>query len=229
MSETTATEVSTAPAETRSSTPAVRTLPLAIAAVFAIAGWRLLLIGDRLALSGGVLLLVAGLASAGVALGGTAYGPVREGRLDLSARIGLGLLGGVLAGLLHGVLTHTAGWVGLPALLGASIDVDLSPLEWWRRTLLGGTWGLGFGILYPYIPGRSFAKKGLAFGVVIAAWQLLYVYPVRLGLGMAGLQAGIGIPFLVVGGTVLCAIVAASVVAWGGRAEGEPLSGALVP
>ncbi|MGI9038427.1 MAG: hypothetical protein ACR2GQ_06160 [Gemmatimonadota bacterium] len=217
------------PAETRSSAPAVRTLPLAIAAVLGIAGWRLLMIGERLALSGGILLLVAGLAAAGVALGGTAYGAGREGRLDLSTRIGLGLLGGILAGLLHGVLTETSGWVGLPALVGASVDVDLSPFEWWQRTLLGGLWGLGFGILYPYIPGRSFAKKGMVVGVVLAAWQLFYVYPVRLGLGMAGLQAGVGVPVLVVAGTVLSAIVAASVVAWGDRAEGEPLSGSLVP
>lgn len=219
----------TTPTGTRSGGRSVRTLPLAIGAVLGIAGWRLLMIGDRLALSGGILLLVAGLAAAGVALGGADYGAGREGRLDLSTRIGLGLLGGVLAGLLHGVLTETAGWAGLPALLGASVDVELSPFEWWQRTLLGGLWGLGFGILYPYVPGRSFARKGMLFGLVLAAWQLFYVYPVRLGLGMAGLQAGVGIPVLVILGTVLCTVVAASVVAWGGRAEGEPLSATLVP
>lgn len=209
--------------------PAVRTLPLAIAAVLGIAGWRLLLIGDRLALSGGILLLVAALAAGGVALGGTAYGAAREGRLDLSTRLGLGLLGGILAGLLHGVLTETAGWLGLPGLLAANVDVDLTAYDWWHRTLLGGLWGLGFGILYPYVPGRSFAKKGAVFGLILAAWQLFYVYPVRLGLGLGGLEAGVGVPVLVIVGIVLAAVVASSVVAWGGRAEGDPLSVALVP
>lgn len=214
------------PPQTR---PSIQTLPLAIAAVLGIAGVRLLLLGSQAALSGGVLLVVGALAAAGVALGGEPHGSSTEPSPDLSARIGLGLLGGVLAGLIHGTLTVVVGWLGATTLLGAGIDVELSALEWWNRAALGGLLGIGLGVVYPLLPGRSFIVKGAAAGLALAAWQLLYAYPFRMGLGPAGIDAGWGVAPLVVVGGVIAGVLAAWPVAWGGRPRDEPLSAPLVP
>lgn len=212
-----------------SSAPAVRTLPLAIAVVLGIAGARLLMLGTQAGVSGGVLLMVGAIGAGGVALGSGSYGAGVESSPDLSTRLGLGVLGGVLAGLLHGVLTTVVGWLGVPVLLSAGIDVELSALEWWSRVALGGLLGLTLGAVYQLFPGRTFLGRGTAFGLLLAAWQLFFVYPFRLGLGIAGLDAGWGVVPLVVLGTVICGVVAAWVVAWGGRPRDEPLSAPLVP
>jgi hypothetical protein len=207
----------------------VQTLPLAIAVVLGIAGARLLMLGTQVALSGGVLLVVGALGAAGVALGSGRYGSPIEASPDLSTRLGLGLLGGVLAGLLHGVLTVVIGWLGVPVLLSAGIDVELSALEWWNRAAAGGVLGLTLGAVYQLLPGQSFLGRGTTFGLLLAAWQLFVVYPFRLGLGMAGLDAGPGVVPLVVLGTIVAGVAAAWTVAWGGRPRDEPLSAPLVP
>lgn len=204
----------------------VHTLSLAIAVVLLVAGWRLVLIGTTPALSGGILMLAAGLAAAGVAIGWHAP-PARADRLDLATRIGLGLLGGVLAGLVHGMLTESAGWSGLAQFVGASIDTELGAQEWLGRAAAGGAWGLAFGALYPLVPGQAASARGTWAGLLVALWQLLYVYPVRDGLGIGGLEAGIGVPFLVIIGLGVSGIVAARTIAWAGRVD-ERLSAPLV-
>lgn len=206
----------------------IRTLPLAIAVLFALAGTRLVMLDGRTALVSGVLLMVAGLVAAAVALGGAAYGPEIENEPDLSSRLGLGLLGGVLAGLVHGLLTIAVGWFGIAAMLSAGIDVELSALDWWSRVVAGGLWGIGLGAFYEALPGSSFVGKGAAFGLLLAAWQLLYVYPFQLGLGMLGSSAGWGVLPLVVVGNVLAGVLAAWPVAWGGHPRDEALSAPLV-
>lgn len=205
----------------------MKTLPVAIAAILGIAGSRLLLLGDRLAITGGVLLLVAALAAAAVGIGGRPHGSAVEGPGDLSTRLGLGLLGGVLAGLLHGVLTGVAGQLGIPALLGAGVDTSLSAAEWWSRAAAGGAWGVALGALYP-LPSGTYVRRGALLALIPAAWQLFYVYPFRLDLGIAGLEVGLGVAPLVVVSLVVCGIVAARVVAWGEAPRDEPLSAPLV-
>lgn len=206
----------------------IRTLPLAIAVVLGIAGVRLVMLEGRTALVVGVLLVVGGLVAAAVALGSRGYGPEIEEAPDLSSRLALGLLGGVLAGLVHGLLTVVVGWLGVAALLNAGIDVELSALDWWGRVVGGGLWGTGLGALYPALPGRSFLGKGAAFGLLLAAWQLFYVYPFQQGLGMLGSAAGWGVLPLVVVGYAVGAVVAAWLVAWGGHSREEALSAPLV-
>lgn len=216
-------------ADEASSGPGVRTLPLAIGVVLGIAGARLLMLGTQAAVSGGVLLLVGAMGAAGVALGSGSYGSSVEAAPDLSTRLGLGVLGGVLAGLLHGVLTIVVGGLGVPVLLSAGIDVELSAFEWWGRAVVGGLLGFTLGAVYHLLPGRTFLGRGAAFGLLLAAWQLFVVYPFRLGLGIAGIEAGWGVVPLVVLGTVIFGVVAAWAVAWGGRPRDEPLSAPLVP
>lgn len=218
MNDTSATEASRT----------VRSLPLAISVVLGVAGARLLLTGSTSAISAGVLLIVAGLGGMGIAFGSLPFGPSEEGSIDLSTRIGLGLLGGLLAGLLHGVMTDVAGWSGMAAALGAGIDVDLSPMEWWSRSMMGSVLGLSMGLVWKFLPGSGNAQRGAAFGLLLAFWQLFFVYPFRLGLGIAGVDIGLGVVPLVLIGLVVSGAIAGHVVGWGGRTDLAPLSTRLV-
>ena len=206
----------------------VRSVPLAIAVVLGVAGGRLLLGGSATAISTGILLIVAGFGGLGVAFGSLPFGASQEGSIDLSARIGLGLLGGLLAGLLHGVMTEAVGWLGLSSALGAGIDVALSPMEWWSRSMLGSVWGLIMGLAWPFLPGRGHMQRGAAVGLLLAIWQLFYVYPFRLELGVAGVDVGLGVVPIVLAGLVVSGVVAGLVIGWGGNTDLAPLSAQLV-
>ena len=210
-----------------SSSETVRSLPLAISVVLGVAGGRLLLAGTSTSISAGVLLIVAALGGAGVALGSLPFGPSQDGAGDLSARIGLGLLGGVLAGLFHGVLTGVAGWFDIGALLGVGIDSSLTAADWMSRATLGCVWGLVLGLLWRYLPGATAGPKGALFGLLLAVWQLFFVYPFRMGIGVAGIEVGLGLTPLVVIGFVVSGIVAGRVIGWGSSTSLGPASAAL--
>lgn len=206
----------------------VRSLPLAISVVLGVAGGRLLLEGTLTSVSAGVLLVVAALAGAGIALGGAAFGPVEEGKTDLSSRIGLGLLGGLLAGIFHGMLTVIAGWLDLGSIVGINLALSLESVDWMNRALLGSAWGLVLGIAWHFVPGNSAGARGAAFGLLLAVWQLFFVYPFRMGLGIAGIEMGLGLTPLVLIGFVAAGFVAGRAIGWADRTDLAPVSAALV-
>ena len=199
---------------------------LGIMAAFAGLSW--VQMGTPLGIQGGILLIVLALGFLAVAIGGHPYGPEVEGALDLSSRLGLGLLGGVLGGLAHGVATEVVGSVQLTLLLGVGIDVDLSAGQYLLRAVYGGAWGLGLGLLYPIVPGASFAGKGAIFSLLPSLYTLLVVYPVFLGLGLLGVRQGfLTFPIVLIGNAV-AGMVAAWVIAWGRETDVAPVSAPLV-
>ena len=129
---------------------------LAVTIVLGLAGARLLITGGRSAITGGILLLIGALAAEAVAFGGRAWGPAVEGSLDLSSRLGLGVLGGILAGLFHALLTLFAGWTGIAALLGSGIEVQL----------VAADWIVGIGGIYPNNTAGFGGGSKLALGVL---------------------------------------------------------------
>jgi hypothetical protein len=193
-----------------------------------LGGFGLLEAGSRSGIEGGILLLVAALGLLAVAIGGRPYGPAVEGALDLSARLGLGVLGGVLAGLVHGLLTEAAGSVGLTLLLGVGVDVDLSAGQYLMRAAYGAVWGIFLGAVYPAIPGRGFAARGVAFSLLPSVYTLFVVYPVLLGLGFLGVRQGFLTFPLVLVGYAVAGMVAAWVISWGGETDLAPVSAPLV-
>lgn len=200
----------------------------ALALVAAVAGARFLETGTRLGITGGILLLVAALGLAAVAIGGRPYGPGIEGPLDVSARIGLGILGGLLAGLFHGVLTEVTGGLGLNVWLGVGIDVDLSAADWAMRAVYGSAWGLALGVLYPIVPGGGFAARGATFSLLPSCYLLFVVYPVFMGLGLLGVRQGLlTFPFVLLG-NALAGVLAAWVISWGETTDLAPVSDPLV-
>lgn len=199
-----------------------------VAVVAGVAGAQAVQAGTRLGITGGVLLLVAALGLAAVAVGGRAYGPSVEGPLDVSARLGLGVLGGLLGGLFHGVVTEVTGSVGLTLWLGVGIDVDLAASQWMARALQGSAWGLALGLLYPVVPGVGFAGKGATFSLLPSLYILFVVYPVFLGLGVLGARQGmLTFPFVLLG-NLFAGILAAWVVSWGETSDLAPVSDPLV-
>lgn len=200
----------------------------AIAVFSGVAGVALLNAGSRLGIEGGIMLLVVALGLAAVALGGRPFGPAEEGPLDLSARLGLGLLGGALAGLAHGVLTEAAGGSGLTLLLGVGIDVELSAAQYLMRALSGSAWGLGLAVLYPLIPGNGFAEKGATYSLLPSLYTLFVVYPVFLGLGLLGVRQGFLTFPLVLIGNAVAGLIAAWVISWGASTDLAPVSDPLI-
>lgn len=199
-----------------------------LAVLCTVGGFQLLGRGDAASISSGILLLVVGLGAAAVALGGRPYGPEWEGNLDLSTRIAMGLLGGVLAGLAHGVLTWMVGSPAFRVLVSGGFETHLGAEGWSMRVVLGALWGLIFGVLYVGLPGRDFVRRGLAFSVLPTLLTLLFVYPVQLGAGLMGFRLGPLVWTLVAAGNAVAGIVAAAVMEWANRTWVAPVSRPLV-
>ena len=199
-----------------------------VAVLCTVGGYQLVAGGDATSISSGILLLVGGLGASAVALGGRAYGPAREGDLDLSARIALGLLGGVLAGLAHGVLSWIAISPIIQGFVATGSETSLGVEAWRMRAVLGGGWGLILGVVYPGLPGRDFVRRGIAFSLLPTLFTLAFVYPVQLGAGLLGFRLGPLVWVFVAVGNAAGGIVAAAVIEWAGRSDLAPVSRPLV-
>ncbi len=185
--------------------------------------------GSQSGIAAGVLVAIGGLVALAVSLGAAAHGPEIEGPLDLSSRIALGLLGGLLGGLAHGAVTWVALESGLLGLLRTSVDPQLDTSGWAIRVLLGPVLGLVLGIWYGGIPGRNFVSKAAMFASIPTLIAWFDYFPRQTGEGLLGLRLGLATPLVVLAGFVLAAVVTASVVVWGDRTEHAPLSRPLVP
>lgn len=201
----------------------------AIAAACLVGGALLLGGGTQSGITAGVLVSIGGLAALALSLGSPAHGPEVEGPLDLSSRIALGLLGGLLGGLAHGAVTWLAVESGLLGLLRTSIDPQLGASGWAVRALLGPVLGLILGVWYGGIPGRNFVSKAAMFASIPTLIAWVDYFPRQLGEGLLGLRLGFATPLVVLAGFVLAAVVMTSVVVWGDRTEHAPLSRPLVP
>lgn len=144
---------------------------------------------DRAGVTGGVLLLVVALGLLATGLGSPDYGPDREGPLDLSTRVAVGVLGGALGGLAYLAAAWAGGAVGVPELLGSGWQVRTGPDQWGGAALNGALWGLVFGLLVHRMPGRDPVSQGLLFSVLPALWTGLVVFP-GLEYGTLGVRLG---------------------------------------
>jgi hypothetical protein len=199
-------------------------LALIIALAALVSGLQLMAMGGHDPVGAGILLLVVALAFTAVALAQGAYGPDAEGPLDLSARLGLGLLGGILGA----VAVRVASWITVQAGLLALLGVRVA--GWEEAALLGlrgGTalfWGAAFGVLYPYVPGRTAAAKGLVAGTLGALYLLFKTLPLDLGAGWLGVGVGSFAFVAVLLFGVLWGLICAATLSWGSRGDQVPTS-----
>lgn len=194
------------------------------ASVAPLAAGGFLLATGRGTVSGAVLLLIAGLATTGVLLGAGRYGPESEGVLDLSARVGLGLLGGLLGGLAVAV----ARWVVSSTGIDAAVGVDL-PSVWTGAAMLShlgaaSVWGMVLGILYPHIPGVSPGSRGMRFSLVVSLYMLLKVYPIDLDAGWFGAGFGALTFLFVIVLNGLWGSVTGNAIGWGETDDEAPVA-----
>lgn len=195
-----------------------------IASLVTVTAGIFLLATGRGSISAGVLFLTAGLATSGVLLGGRQYGPGTEGALDLSARIGLGLLGGVLGGLIVAVARGILSSMGAASALG----VDLPPI-WTSDALLphlgsAAVWGMVLGLVYPQIPGVSPGSRGTKFSLIVSLYLLLKVYPLDLDAGWFGVRYGALTFVFVIVLNMLWGSVAGGAIGWAEEDDEAPVS-----
>lgn len=209
-----------------SATTAVALGWIAGLASLAGAGWLLSRL-DRTGVTGGMLLLVAALGALGVAIGSRPYGDRVEGRLDLSVRLALGLLGGALGGLAAHAMALLLDGTGLSTLLGVDLPLRYGATRWMGAAAAGAGWGLLFGALFHRLPGRGAVARGAWFSLVPAAWLLLKVYPLDAGAGWLGLELGWLAPLVVLFQKLIWGWIAGSTVRWGGTTDLAPVSRSL--
>ena len=199
-------------------------LLMKVAALGLGGGGVYLLAGPRTSIEVGVLLIIVALAALGVLLGGGPYGPAAEGALDLSARLGLGLLGGLL-----GALAAVAGrWAlveaGLPELLGVSLYASWTVPDLLSHLGSGVIWGMVLGIVYPYVPGATAAGQGALFSLIPSMYLLLKVFPFDRDLGFFGAELGALTLLFVIVLNLLWGAVAGGVLGWGETSEEVPVA-----
>lgn len=202
-------------------------LPPAVAwllglAALAAAGWALRGL-DRTGVSVGILLLVAALGLLATAVGQGSWGPREEGRLDLSTRLAVGTLGGLLGGLAYLAVAWLGGLAGLPELLGSGWNVRTGAGAWASRAAAGAGWGLLFGLLLRRIPGRGPVRRGLLFSLAPALWTLTVTFP-GMEFGWFGAELGVLTFVPVVLYHLAWGLVVGRTVRWGRETDLAPLS-----
>ncbi len=115
---------------------------------------------------------------------------------------------GAFGGLVNGLCVWLFGHLGITAALGVKIAPGLSAAMLYPRIVWGGLWGFLFLLGWP---GGGGWKKGLVLSLGPTLVQLLYIFPVKAGKGLLGLELGLLTPIMVV---FLNAVWGLAAVAW---------------
>lgn len=110
--------------------------------------------------------------------------------LNLSERIALGPLGGLLGGAVVAAVAWAVVGIGLADLLSVDAGSAGGLPGLGRRLWTGALWGLLLGVFYPRMPGGSPVGRGVVFSFIPAVWSLLVEYPLLRGQGWAGVELG---------------------------------------
>ncbi len=102
---------------------------------------------------------------------------------------------GAAGGFLNSMVVWLFGSLGLSAALGVAIAPHLSPGWLYPRVVWGGIWGVL--LFLPVCPIRPWLRAFLlSLGPTLV--QLLIVFPLKAGKGMAGIDLGLLTPLLVI-------------------------------
>ncbi len=206
-----------------------------VGALAAGASGIVLLTTDGAPLTLAVLLLIAALAAAGVLLGSGAHGAAVEGPLDLSARLGLGLLGGLLGAAVSAAARSVVATFGSIGALSMGLTSGWTGAEFLSHLGSGAVWGLMLGVLYTRLSGSP-ASRGAMFALA----PTLYVV-IRLAVGEPALDfargelplvsalalyAGRGVfaVFSILAVHVLWGAIAGATLGWGEAGDETPVA-----
>lgn len=195
-----------------------------VASLATLGGGAFLLAAGRGSMSLAILLVIAGLAAAGVLLGSGPYGPEVEGPLDLSARLGLGLLGGILGAVAAVVARLLLSGLGIDRALDVILPAGWTGIELAAHVGSGAVWGMVLGFLFPFLPGVTPGGRGALFSLVPSLYVLLKVYPIDRDLGLFGTELGTWMFAFVLGLNLLWGVVAGATVGWAEISEDAPVA-----
>ena len=102
---------------------------------------------------------------------------------------------GCLGALANSLAVWLFGDLRITGALGVSIAPAITPAWLYPRVVWGGLWGLLF--LLPIYPSKPILK-GSFLSLFPTAVQLLVVFPLKAGKGLAGLELGLLTPVFVV-------------------------------
>ena len=195
-----------------------------VVSLVALGAGGFLLATGRGPIPASIVLLVVGIAASAVLLGAAEYGPSVEGRLDLSARLGTGLLGGLLGGL----AVVTARWIlsglGVDAALGVSLPEVATGTGLAAQLGAASVWGMVLGVLYPHVPGVSPGSRGARFSLLVSLYMLLKVYPLDFEAGWFAADFGALAFVFVFLLNMLWGSVAGATIGWAEEDEEAPVS-----
>lgn len=206
-----------------------------VGALAAGASGIVLLTTDGAPLTLAVLLLIAALAATGVLLGSGAHEAEIEGPLDLSARLGLGLLGGLLGAAVSAAARSVVATFGSIGALSMGLTSGWTGAEFLSHLGSGAVWGLMLGVLYTRLSGSP-ASRGAMFALA----PTLYVV-IRLAIGEPALDfargelplvsalalyAGRGVfaVFSILAVHVLWGTIAGATLGWGEAGDETPVA-----
>jgi hypothetical protein len=184
----------------------------------------LLSTGSGRSITAGVLLGVIALGTTAVLLGSGTYGPTTEGRLDLSARLGLGFLGGGLGALASRVVMWFLSAIGLREALGVAPLMVGSSAALAAHLGVGAVWGMVLGVVFFHVPAKSPVGRGVLFSLAPSLYVLLKVYPVDYEVGIFGTELGALAFAFVFFLNLVWGSIAGVVVGWGDEPEEAPVA-----
>lgn len=174
-----------------------------------------------------VLLLVVALAASGVLLGpegsASAEGSGASGP-DLSARLGLGLLGGVLGAGLSALVLLVFDGAGVPSWFSVELAAIGSGAELLSHLGSGAVWGMVLGILYTLTPGATGRARGALFSVAPTLYLLFKVYPMDQNVGWMGIELGTFTFLFVFVLNLVWGMVAGATIGWAEVSEERPVA-----
>ncbi len=115
--------------------------------------------------------------------------------------IGRGIVSGLAATAVLSMIMVAKGMMGLMPQLDVigmlSSMMNTAPAMGWVMHFVIGAlaWGLGFVVLYRFLPGSSDVAKGIALGVAAWVMMMLVVMPMA-GAGLFGLKMGMVAPVM---------------------------------
>jgi hypothetical protein len=101
---------------------------------------------------------------------------------------------GCLGGLVNSLALWLSGSKGITAQLGVKLAPALTAQWLYPRVVWGGIWGVLF--ILPLLK-KSYFMRGVLFSLGPSAAQLFFIFPVKAGKGMMGLDLGALTPALV--------------------------------
>jgi len=116
--------------------------------------------------------------------------------------ITIGFTSGTIGGMANVLFLSIIALIGLQSFVDPGNITTFKPFLY-KQMVWGGLWGIIMALIF--MP-KNWLLRGIIFALITTTVVFFYVLPSK-GLGIAGLERGINIPFLVLGANLSWGIV----------------------